>query len=280
MRLLAAVLAMLFHVSHAWGGVYLSPGWRPGQIINVRVSGAEAGDLACIHQATTQISTFANVRFNVARNLRNPHVELTVERTSDDLLSEGSSDVGNVRFRRERITLRLLPNCAGKALRTIRHEFGHLLGLSHEHQHPDTPQLVTQAILDSISGPGDEFLIPRTAAQMRAYNLRSTPYDPDSVMHYEFILDGVVARAFLDADQFTPEVLGRVGRGWSLQPGQVIPQLRLCLGGMDVTGTCLQPESLMLGIPFPQIVLSNPDFSEGDKSLLSRLYPFPGRSQP
>jgi hypothetical protein len=67
-----------------------------------------------------------------------------------------------------------------------RHEFGHLAGLVHEHQHPDGPQFKASRARDYFARRGirhdfdHQVLNKHTGPQ---YLRRE--YDPDSVMHYE-----------------------------------------------------------------------------------------------
>jgi hypothetical protein len=66
-----------------------------------------------------------------------------------------------------------LPECKRKRETCIRglavHEFGHALGLPHEHARPDAPVNCRQLV-----APGEDY----------APELLSDPYDPDSVMNY------------------------------------------------------------------------------------------------
>ncbi|TMW69120.1 hypothetical protein Poli38472_001276 [Pythium oligandrum] len=57
---------------------------------------------------------------------------------------------------------------------TILHELGHVLGLSHEHQHPDRSVVVLRPV-----SPGKERSYWKLTGQ------RKTPYDPTSIMHYD-----------------------------------------------------------------------------------------------
>jgi hypothetical protein len=70
---------------------------------------------------------------------------------------------------------------------TIQHEFGHALGLKHEHQHPDrTLDLNRQNIYDEYASRGEpvykalnDILRPFLRKQVRTSN-----YDDKSIMHY------------------------------------------------------------------------------------------------
>ena len=78
--------------------------------------------------------------------------------------------------------------------RTIRHEFGHALGLKHEHQHPDAPALYDKAKLKVYlkrwyypdwSWAEIESKIESQWASKTAPEGESSKYDDHSIMHYE-----------------------------------------------------------------------------------------------
>ena len=81
----------------------------------------------------------------------------------------------------------------------IQHEFGHALGLEHEHQRPDVPNLFDDEKLKEIvrnqlkqehSPHSDKDVENKIKAQWEALTpadphiVVSSPYDKDSVMHY------------------------------------------------------------------------------------------------
>ena len=74
---------------------------------------------------------------------------------------------------------------------TVLHEFGHALGLEHEHQNPSGGvQWNKEAVIKDLSGPPNNWtidIIERNIfkALSQTYT-QYTQYDPSSVMHYSF----------------------------------------------------------------------------------------------
>jgi hypothetical protein len=73
----------------------------------------------------------------------------------------------------------------------ILHEFGHMIGLSHEHQNPDGGiEWNEEAVIRDLSGPPnfwDEQTIRHNVLnRYRADQVHGTDFDPDSVMLYAF----------------------------------------------------------------------------------------------
>lgn len=73
--------------------------------------------------------------------------------------------------------------------RVVRHEFGHALGLIHEHQNPDTPIAWNRAaVIASLSGPPNNW--PLSVIENNIFHredpaaLSGTPTDKSSIMMY------------------------------------------------------------------------------------------------
>lgn len=65
---------------------------------------------------------------------------------------------------------------------TVMHEFGHMLGAHHAHQHPDANIPWDQAKLDKHFTPRQQQLNVLPLPRSNLYDFSS--YDPDSLMHY------------------------------------------------------------------------------------------------
>ena len=91
-------------------------------------------------------------------------------------------------FEQPTMVLRL-NGCNDKQKRhIIRHEFGHALGLGHEHQHPEYLDvmrdfLVTKDVMDCY-GIKNLRLYQTQFGPLEHYDLTKTNYDPHSIMHY------------------------------------------------------------------------------------------------
>ena len=73
----------------------------------------------------------------------------------------------------------------------VLHEFGHALGLIHEHQNPDGGMQWNEAVVKAeLSGPpnnwNDQQIVTNVLGQYDPRDLRGTPFDPDSIMLYPF----------------------------------------------------------------------------------------------
>ncbi|UHH31465.1 M12 family metallopeptidase [Pseudomonas veronii] len=113
-------------------------------------------------------------------------------RISDDEGLKGNwSAIGTEakRIDEDQPTMHLNRTDDSKKLRsTALHEFGHALGLLHEHQHPqnsldwDSPQVYDYYTSDSFN---EAMVREHILEPDNRPGLQITPYDPQSVMHYE-----------------------------------------------------------------------------------------------
>lgn len=225
-------------------------GWRLGQTINIQVIDGDPFQLACLRLAANEVAEMFNIRLAFKptsewpRRLR-PDARMYIKAWESNNATAGNSNVGNRKFYTEYMMLRLgtyyseirsLDDCRER--RAIRHEIGHLLGLEHEHQHPDVPSPVTAAILVRDAGIAPMFIEP--FPQSVIAGKRVAPYDPNSIMHYEVELPWA---KFQDA----------------LSEGK--------LAAEDFRGTSMLPEGS--SVRFGATI----GFSDGDRAMLREMYP-------
>ncbi|CAI8037291.1 hypothetical protein GBAR_LOCUS20843 [Geodia barretti] len=97
----------------------------------------------------------------------------------------GADDIADIR-------VKFIDNCPSFYKRIIRHEFGHALGLKHEHQHPDAPPLtdpgkLREHLRQCYPGFTSEQVEKKIRVQWAALAggaSQKSKYDKESVMHY------------------------------------------------------------------------------------------------
>lgn len=67
---------------------------------------------------------------------------------------------------------------------SVLHEFGHALGMVHEHTHPDCKANWNYRVLQAKSGWDAKRVYDNFNVRQPSRRLKSTPYDPKSIMHY------------------------------------------------------------------------------------------------
>lgn len=112
---------------------------------------------------------------------------------------------------------------------------------------------------------------PFNASRLR--NLLVLPYDPSSVMHYGFPLNGIVAQQLW---RERPEVLRGYfpGHQFSISASNWDPGVEILRARLPLGGNSFRISELTLGQSNFDLRISNDNFSDGDKALLSRMYPF------
>lgn len=300
------LLMILFATSLAHAGMAKkNTGWKPGQTISLLVDGAMPADLSCIESVIHEINSIANIRLSLIqkKNLKSKNkidANLRVRRLQPGDKMAGESDVGNSAFHRETVRLMLSEEaqgaCSSNNIRTIRHEFGHLLGLNHEHQHPDAPKFISDLIADTHPGIGSSSIDIYDKSE--ASKLFLTVYDPMSVMHYTYFLPTDEVQTLLNQDwtagdgkesnlAFLKLILAT---DLKYDPPRVetrkvgtrsLSRLIICPPEVDATA-CWDGYSFELNpevegaslFPIGKYFVNTTDFSEGDKAILRQLYPF------
>ncbi len=201
MLIRACVLLFLVAATAQAGVALRTRLWEPGTTLRINFSAEQLmpGELECIRTTLAEIEAVIPLRFRLATNryylVNPPHAIVFVNRHTGAREEGGFSHVGDEAGRRETMMLRLQAP-AGERLteyecsrnrNTILHEFGHLLGLMHEHQHPDAPAGVREAVFRTNAvGLREDQVAHNIGPFDPSLNVVTQPYDIASIMHYPF----------------------------------------------------------------------------------------------
>jgi len=157
--------------------------WVNGSNIRIRFMSGTQAQKSMVERIAPTWTEHANLTFEFTED---PRAEIRVTFDSND---GAWSYVGtdNLGIPLHAATLNLGWQDQG----VILHEFGHMIGLSHEHQNPDGGiEWNEAAVIADLSGPPnywDEATIRHNVLdKYRADQLLGTEFDPDSVMLYAF----------------------------------------------------------------------------------------------
>jgi hypothetical protein len=123
--------------SHAWA--HKNDLWKPGQTIRIKFKNVSSYHQQQIMRVSRIWTKYANLKFEFYENktgLTKMHFRLVVKYSSD-IGSGGSATLGRQAFFTQGIMTLGADRNGWVPDNTILHEFGHLLGLKHEHQNPN-----------------------------------------------------------------------------------------------------------------------------------------------
>ena len=157
--------------------------WMNGSTLRVRFLGGTAAQQAKVKEQAAWWTAHANLRFDFNNA---PDAEI---RIAFDPHNGAWSYVGtdNRSIPLDQPTMNLGFMDGG----TTAHEFGHAIGLAHEHQNPaGGMQWNEAAVIRDLSGPpnhwGEAQIRHNVLNKYRADQLNGTSFDPDSIMLYAF----------------------------------------------------------------------------------------------
>ena len=156
--------------------------WPNGTKLGIRFLGGTSAQHDEVARVAVEWEKHTNLKLNFNEA---PDAEIRIAFENDGAWSYLGTD--NLNIPRHAATM----NFGFMGEGTILHEFGHALGLSHEHQNPDGGMQWNEAeVIRSLSGPPNFW----NEAQIRHNVLRKysldqingTSFDPDSIMLYAF----------------------------------------------------------------------------------------------
>ena len=157
--------------------------WANGSTIKIRFLGGTQDQQDMVTQIAPQWTLHANLDFEFTNH---PRADIRVSfDESDGAWSYVGTDNADIPIHAATLNLGWLDQSV------ILHEFGHMIGLSHEHQNPDGGIEWNEAqVIADLSGPPnfwDEATIRHNVLnKYTADQLHGTEFDPESIMLYAF----------------------------------------------------------------------------------------------
>ena len=157
--------------------------WNNGSTITIRFLSGTAAQKDMVREIAPEWTRYANLHFEFT-DAPTALIRVTFD-PDDGAWSYVGTD--NLDIPLHAATLNLGWQDDG----VILHEFGHMVGLSHEHQNPDGGiQWNEEAVIRDLSGPpnfwNEEQIRHNVLEKYSADQIHGTKFDPDSVMLYAF----------------------------------------------------------------------------------------------
>ena len=162
--------------------------WMNGTTLRVRFIGGTAAQQDTAKEQAAWWTAFANLKFDF-NNAQDAEIRIAFD-PGDGAWSYIGTDNRGIALNQPTMNLGFLDGG------TAAHEFGHAIGLAHEHQNPAGGiEWIEAAVIKSLSGPPnnwDEAMIRHNVLQKYAVDqIQGTAFDPDSIMLYFFPGDWV-----------------------------------------------------------------------------------------
>lgn len=157
--------------------------WINGSTLRVRFLGGTAGQQAIAREQAGWWTKHANLTFNF-NNAPDAEIRISFDPT-DGAWSYLGTDARGIPANDATMNLGFLDGG------TAGHEFGHAIGLAHEHQNPDGGIIWNEAVvLQALAGPPNfwsaEQARHNVIKKYEANQIRGTKFDPASIMLYFF----------------------------------------------------------------------------------------------
>ena len=162
--------------------------WMNGSTLRVRFIGGTTTQQTKAREQALWWTAFANLQFDF-NNAPDAEIRIAFD-PNDGAWSYIGTDNRGIALNQPTMNLGFLDGG------TAAHEFGHAIGLAHEHQNPAGGMEWNEAtVIKSLSGPPnnwDEAMIRHNVLQKyRVDQIQGTAFDPDSIMLYFFPGDWV-----------------------------------------------------------------------------------------
>jgi len=157
--------------------------WMNGSTLRVRFIGGTAAQQNTAQEQAAWWTAFANLKFEF-NNAQDAEIRIAFD-PNDGAWSYVGTDNRGIALNQPTMNLGFLDGG------TAAHEFGHAIGLAHEHQNSaGGMEWIEAAVIKSLSGPPnnwDEAMIRHNVLQKyRVDQIQGTAFDPDSIMLYFF----------------------------------------------------------------------------------------------
>jgi hypothetical protein len=198
--------------------------WVNGSTIKIRLTGGSAGDRSLVEQIAPRWTEHANLHFQFTDD---PRADI---RVSFDETDGAWSYIGldNKGIPLHAATLNLGWVDQG----VILHEFGHMIGLAHEHSNPAGGiRWNEEEVIRDLSGPpnywDEETIRHNVLAKYSVDQIHGTKFDPDSIMLYAFPASWTIGGTATHANNALSKLDEEFVRGEKMYPQRQAPEERV-----------------------------------------------------